>query len=211
MARRKHVKLAEAKDLPIIFDHSDALAKSKVAELLAVERPVVLELACGQGEYSCGLAPADPRSLYIGVDIQGERLWAGAKKALEKSLSNVYFLRADISQLETFFPSQSVSEVWIVFPDPYPRLKQSKKRLTSKHFLSIYRKILRPQGLLKLKTDNEDLFDYSVESLEKQGWKITKNIKNIDAFSLEKGLEIQTYFEQKARKIGKKIHYLEAK
>jgi tRNA (guanine-N7-)-methyltransferase len=125
--------------------------------------PIVLELACGKGEYTTGLAKIFPDKNFIGIDIKGDRIWYGSQHAAENNLANVAFLRTHILFLEKFFAPEEVSEIWLVFPDPRPRERDRKRRLTSPRFLNLYKGILRDGGIIHLKTDNEQLFDYTLE------------------------------------------------
>lgn len=125
------------------------------------DNPVVLELGCGKGEYSIGLATRFPFNNYIGIDIKGARMWRGAKTANEQKLSNVAFLRTRIEFINSFFSTDEVDEIWITFPDPHPGGRNSNKRLTSPRFLNTYRLFLKNMGLIHLKTDNTELYKYT--------------------------------------------------
>src|SRR6056297_2021303 len=135
------------------------------AEVFGNDRPIVLELGCGKGEYTIGLAEADPDRNYIGVDIKGARIWKGAKIAHEKELVNVAFLRTRIEFIESFFSPGEVEEIWITFPDPQLKRRRNKKRLTGSLFLNKYRNFLRDHGLVHLKTDSDLLYAYTRELL----------------------------------------------
>jgi tRNA (guanine-N7-)-methyltransferase len=127
---------------------------------------IVLELACGRGEYSTGLGAIYRERNYVGVDIKGNRIWIGSKKARIEGLDNVAFLRTQIDHLERFFEPGEINEIWIVFPDPRPKSSDEHRRLTSQKYLEIYKKLIAPGGIIHLKTDNTQLFDYTVEQLE---------------------------------------------
>jgi len=129
------------------------------------DNPLVLELACGRGEYTVGLARLFPGRNIVGVDIKGSRIWNGSRTAETEGLSNAAFLRIQIQQLDQFFEENEVNEIWITFPDPRPRERDERRRLTHPRFLNMYRKILQPEGWVYLKTDNEGLFNYSLEIL----------------------------------------------
>ena len=128
--------------------------------------PLILELGCGKGEYTIHLAEKNPNCNFIGLDIKGARLWAGGQIALEKELPNVAFIRTDISRIDKLFAEGEVNEIWITFPDPQPKKKQIKKRLTNPRFLYKYNGFLKKGGLIHLKTDNVDFFDYSLEVID---------------------------------------------
>ncbi len=130
------------------------------------EGDIVLELACGRGEYSTGLGAIYTNRNFIGVDIKGNRIWIGSKKARLEGLDNVAFLRTQIDHLEKFFEQDEINEIWIVFPDPRVKDSDEHRRLTSPKFLEIYRKLVKPGGLIRLKTDSTSLFDYTLGVLK---------------------------------------------
>jgi len=129
------------------------------------DRPITLELACGRGEYSVNLARQFPDRNYIGIDKKGDRLWKGSTWAVEDGLKNVALLRTDILFIESFFEAGEVDEVWLTFPDPLPRKRDAKRRLSSARYLDMYKKILQPNGYFRFKTDNTDLFNFTLEEL----------------------------------------------
>ncbi len=128
------------------------------------DNPIVLELGCGRGEYTVGLAALYPEKNFIGVDIKGARMWAGAKEAVEKNMPNVAFLRTNIEMLPAFFAPNEVDEIWITFPDP--QMKKATKRLTSTYFMNRYRQLLKDNGIIHLKTDSPFLFTYTSEMVK---------------------------------------------
>jgi len=127
---------------------------------------IVVELACGRGEYSTGLGAIYRNKNFIGVDIKGNRIWVGSKKARLEGLDNVAFLRTQIDHLEKFFETGEISEIWIVFPDPRPKNSDEHRRLTSPKYLEIYKKLIEPGGIIHLKTDNPELFEYTLDLIE---------------------------------------------
>jgi tRNA (guanine-N7-)-methyltransferase len=127
--------------------------------------PITVELACGRGEYTIGLAEKFPQRNHVGVDIKGDRIWKGSSWAIEKNLKNVGFLRTNVLMLMDFFQPGEIDELWITFPDPRPRKRDVKRRLTNPRFLEIYKPLIRPGGYLKFKTDNTALFNYTLEEL----------------------------------------------
>jgi len=129
------------------------------------DRPITIELACGRGEYSVNLARQFPDRNYIGIDKKGDRLWKGSTWAVEDGLKNVALLRTDILFIESFFEAGEVNEVWLTFPDPLPRKRDAKRRLSSARYLDMYKKILQPNGYFRFKTDNTDLFNFTLEEL----------------------------------------------
>ena len=175
------------------------------------DHPIILELACGRGEYSLGLAKMFPKKNFIGVDIKGARIWRGAKNAMDDKLDNVAFLRTRIEQIALFFELGEVEEIWITFPDPFLKTRKANRRLTSNKYLSHYRKILKPGSILHLKTDDPTLYEYSLETLqESEQCKIIyqdDDIYSKPLFSEE--LEIKTYYEYMHLRDAKKIKYIQ--
>jgi tRNA (guanine-N7-)-methyltransferase len=171
--------------------------------------PVVLELACGKGEYTVNLAVLFPGKNFIGVDYKGNRIWRGAKTALEDGVSNVAFLRIQIENLVDYFAPGEVDEIWITFPDPQPQLSREKKRLTSPRFMKMYKEILRPGAYINLKTDNDGFHAYTVEQIEEQ--ELNLHVRTEDLYHSEHAdevLSIKTYYEKKYLKDNKNINYL---
>jgi tRNA (guanine-N7-)-methyltransferase len=132
------------------------------------DQPITLELACGRGEYTIALARIFPERNFVGLDIKGDRLWMGSKIAHQEGLTNVAFLRALVHDLDVHFASDEVSEIWLTFPDPRPKDRDERRRLTFKRFIALYKQILKPGGYFKLKTDNTGLFEYTLEELDKR-------------------------------------------
>ena len=174
------------------------------------DHPIVLELACGKGEYTVGLAQAFPNRNYIGVDIKGDRIARGSKAAQVLGLPNVAFLRTDINFLNEFFVEGEVDEIWITFPDPQPRPKQEKHRLTHPRFLTLYKTLLVANGTLHLKTDSSDLFAYSTEQIKAFGainLQLTTDLYNSPLNGIHLG--IKTTYEQLFFDKGFTINYLQ--
>jgi tRNA (guanine-N7-)-methyltransferase len=213
MARKKQQRFKQVHHSPYVFEAGFDDIKNKLDKHLSAYRSVILELACGRGEYTIGLAQKNQKSFYIGIDIQGERLWFGIQQIEELKLQNVRFVRAYIDHLEQYFSLGSVDEIWITFPDPQPRKPKAKKRLTHHRFLEKYTNILKSNGIVHLKTDNTHLFSWSLKELKKHGWDILQISNDIDSDAHELHedvLEIQTQFEKKFRKKGVKICYIKA-
>lgn len=171
--------------------------------------PVVLELACGKGEYTVNLATMFPDKNFIGIDYKGNRIWRGAKTALEEDVNNVAFIRMQIETLTDFFAPDEVDEIWITFPDPQPQLSREKKRLTSQRFLDMYKVVLKPGGHINLKTDNDDFHSYTAGKIEETRMKLL--VKTEDLYHSEYAdevLSIKTYYEKKYLKDNKNINYL---
>lgn len=176
-------------------------------------RPLIVELGCGKGEYSVGLAKCFPDNNYIGIDIKGARFWRGAKTALEDQLENVIFIRTQIELIEHLFETSEVDEIWITFPDPQIKPKREKHRLTNPDFLNRYRNILKEDGLIHLKTDSEFMFGYTQGLLTGLGDNILYAHQDIYKNEELKGplTEIQTFYEKKFLEDKKPITYLKFK
>ena len=171
------------------------------------ENPIVLELGCGKGEYTVGLADADPQRNYIGIDIKGARMWTGARRATDTGMSNVAFVRTDIELLPYFFAPGEVDEIWITFPDP--QMKKVRKRLTSTRFLDLYRKVLRDGGHINLKTDSPFLYTYTSILCRENGIIPDADTDNLYASELvDDILSIRTYYVQQWLDRGLTIKYL---
>jgi tRNA (guanine-N7-)-methyltransferase len=172
---------------------------------------IILELGCGEGEYSINLAKMSPTKNFVGIDLKGARLWAGSTQAVQGELKNVAFLRAPIEQIDQFFAPGEVDEIYLPFPDPRPRDRDEKKRLTSPGFLDLYRKILRPGGKVHLKTDNDQLFAYTLEVLRTHpGICELVDTQNLyEDNKVELATHIQTKYERKYLSQGIKIKYLQ--
>jgi tRNA (guanine-N7-)-methyltransferase len=172
--------------------------------------PIIAELACGYGEYTLELARRHPERHFIGVDIKGARIWQGARRALEEELRNVAFLRCRVEHLDHFFASGELQEIWITFPDPFPRDSRARRRLTAPHFLELYRRLLAPSGLVHLKTDDEKLYEYTLRKLaECPGAHVAYHIDDIYAGHPPfPELDIKTYYERMHLGVGKTIKYI---
>lgn len=171
--------------------------------------PIVLELACGKGEYTVGLAEMFPTKNFIGIDKKGNRLWVGAKKAIKHTLRNVAFLRIQIEQIEQYFATEEVDEIWITFPDPQLRTSKAKKRLTHPRFLRSYFQILKPGGKIHLKTDSPDLYQFTRRVVEMYGCHLLKDIPDIYAEpGISPELHIKTHYESLDIAGSKRVHYL---
>jgi tRNA (guanine-N7-)-methyltransferase len=171
------------------------------------DHPVVLELGCGKGEYTVGLARRFPKKNFIGVDIKGSRMWRGARTALQENLTNVLFLRARIELINSFFGTGEVDEIWITFPDP--QLKKKRKRLTSSGFLNNYSRFLKNNGIVHLKTDNKELYHYTLGLVQLNNLKVGIQTDNLYQSGLGNELvDIKTFYEQQFLNQGMAIHYL---
>lgn len=173
------------------------------------QNPIVVELACGKGDYAIGMAKLFPDKNFIGIDIKGNRLFTAANTAKADELNNVGFLRTQIDHLEDYFEKGEISEIWITFPDPFPRKGDVKKRLTSKKFIDIYRKILPPKTTVNLKTDSQLLYEFTKETIENERLTTIKDFS--DVYKMGKNEElygIQTYYEKMHLLDNRTIHFI---
>ncbi len=174
--------------------------------------PLTLEVGCGKGEYTVGLAQRHPARNFLGLDIKGERIWRGSSRAAEMGLTNVGFVRMRAEALAAQFGAQELAEIWITFPDPRPRDRDIKRRLTSPRFLALYEQLLISGGLLHLKTDNEGLFEYTLEILAARPGAVvewfTRDLYAETETAFTEAQAIQTNFEGKYRSIGVPIKYV---
>lgn len=176
-------------------------------ERFATPAPITVELGCGRGEYTVGLAKANPERNFIGVDIKGARMWAGAREVEASEMQNARFLRCEIENIDKFFAPGEVSEIWITFPDP--QMKKTRKRLTSTRFLELYRRILTPGGVINLKTDSPFLYEYTRRLVELNGLPVLADTDDLYASGLvDPVTAIKTYYEQQWLSRGKKIKLL---
>ncbi len=222
--RNKLQKFAEVLSFPNVYENFDAkkpvLTGSGGAEVdlkghwaqhhFGNQNPITLELACGKGDYTLGLARLFPQRNVIGVDIKGARIWRGAKTALEENLNNVAFLRTRIELIAHFFEKGEVAEIWITFPDPFLRTSKANRRLTSKPFLEQYKKILADTGLVHLKTDEPNLYEFTLEVLaDNTDYQLLYHDDDIYAKPLPMPeLELKTFYEKQHLAAGKTIKYI---
>ena len=222
--RNKLQKFAEVLSFPNVFENFNAKDRILVGKdgeqvdyssgwndfYFKNNNPIILELACGRGEYSLELARRNPDINYIGVDIKGARIWKGAKIALEENLHNICFLRTRIEHISDFFKPEEVDQIWITFPDPFLKKSKSNRRLTSPLFLERYRNILKNNGIIHLKTDSPELYEFTLEVISKDR---NCNIiyKNSDIYSKQldfSSLNIKTFYERSHLEKGRKIKYI---
>ena len=175
--------------------------------------PIILELGCGKGEYSVALAKAYPDKNFIGIDIKGARFWRGAKTALEDGLNNIGFVRTQIELIDHLFAENEIDEIWITFPDPQIKYKRTKHRLTNTEFLQKYKYILKPGGLVNLKTDSEFMHGYTLGLLHGEGHEIIQANHDVykNEYSPKEVTGIQTFYEKQYLEQGKPITYIQFK
>jgi tRNA (guanine-N7-)-methyltransferase len=172
--------------------------------------PLVLELACGKGEYTVGLAERYPDKNFIGIDIKGARIWQGLVDAKEKKLNNVAFIRTRIDQIGLYFDKEEIDEIWITFPDPQPRKRDEKRRLTSPQFIERYKPLLKDNNIVHLKTDNIILYDYTLDVIKEGSHKLIYANEDIYNSKLNNEVtDIQTFYEKIWLRNGVKIKYLQ--
>ncbi len=175
--------------------------------------PIVLELGCGKGEYSVGLAARFPDKNFIGIDLKGARFWRGAKTAIETGLTNVGFVRMQIELINKVFAENEVDEIWITFPDPQIKFQRTKHRMTNSEFLKLYKQILKPNGIMNLKTDSEFMHGYTLGLLHGEGHEIMYANHNVyvNEGSPKDVTEIQTFYENQYLAVNKAITFIRFK
>lgn len=222
MAKKKLIRFEEMKgfdhvkqpQLEEFWDRDYALKGKWKSEFFENTNPLVLELACGKGEYAVNMAKTFPSKNFLGVDIKGARIWYGAKKALDENITNAKFLRTRIDFIDKFFASEEVDEIWITFPDPQPQDSRERKRLTNPMFIERYRKFLKPGGKVHLKTDADSFFEYTQEEIEKRGYRLHQVFENVyqqkDEIptNLAHLYLVQTHYEKIFSAKGHTIKYL---
>ncbi len=202
-------KFAELADNPIVFEKKPVLKGKWQSDFFKNPHPLILELACGKGDYTLGMARLFPEKNCIGMDIKGNRIWSAARIAGMEQLTNVAFIRDQIDHLTDYFEKSEVEEIWITFSDPFPRDGDARRRLTAKKFLQLYKQVLKPGGLIHLKTDSDILYNFTKETLSELHSVILKDYP--DVYAMHKNDElygIQTYYEQMHLRDGKTIKYL---
>lgn len=227
--RNKLLKFSELRDMPNVYQNFTAVDPEHIGDIELMgkdgiakpmkgkwgshfgnDNPITLELACGRGEYSIALAKSYPDRNFIGVDIKGARIWQGAKIAVEAGLDNVAFLRTRIEMIHYLFAQNEIDEIWITFPDPFLRESKSNKRLTSMRFMDLYKEILRENGVVQLKTDDDTLYDFTIETWSEED-SIDITYQNGDIYAKEldfSELDHKTYYEKMHLKNGLTIKYV---
>jgi len=205
-----NVYSSKSHDSPLVVNHKgeEINIKGKWAEHFKNDNPIILEVACGKGHYARGLAKMHPNNNYIGVELKGNRIYTGATEALADDQKNVAFLRARIEFMEDYFAPEEVSEIWITFPDP--QLGKAKKRTTCPRFLNVYRNVLKKDNhLVHLKTDSQELYDYTHEVFAEEKVNILYDNKDIYAKPLDyPELDIKTFYEEMHLKDNRTIKYI---
>lgn len=215
MSKGKLAKFADMASFPHVFEYPFSVADNVPFELKGKwgeaffknDRPIVLELGCGRGEYTVGLGRLFPDKNFIGVDIKGARMWTGAKESLESGMTNVAFLRTNIEIIDRFFAAGEVSEIWLTFSDP--QMKKATKRLTSTHFMERYGHFLKDNGLVHLKTDSNFMFTYTRYMIEENQLPVEVMTEDLYHSGMADNiLSIRTYYEQQWLDRGLNIKYI---
>jgi tRNA (guanine-N7-)-methyltransferase len=208
MAQKKLIRFAELNTFSNVLQLPKDMA-GKWNSFFKNHNPITLELACGKGEYAVGLGQLYPERNFIGVDLKGNRIWVGAKKALQQNLLNVAFLRTEIDQATEYFTKNEVSEIWITFPDPQLRMSKAKKRLTHPKFLRLYQQFLVPGGLIHLKTDSPDLYRFTKTVIQLYGCTLHNDTNDVyGQQTVSEELKIKTHYESLDIAGSNQIHYL---
>lgn len=208
MAHKKLIRFEAIKNYPNVLEKPIGMP-GKWTHHFGNDAPITLELACGKGEYTIGLAKRNPEGNFIGVDIKGNRIWKGATIALESQLRNVAFLRTDIGHLDQYFREGEVRSIWITFPDPQLRGSRSKKRLTHPRFLRLYASVLQKGGIVHLKTDSPDLYAFTLKVIALFGLTLIAGSDNAYSLApLYPELLIKTHYEGLDIAKSQKVHYV---
>ena len=208
MGQKKLQRFAELLTFSNVLQFPKDMA-GKWKEYFKNDHPITLELACGKGEYAVGLGQLYPEKNFVGIDLKGNRIWVGAKKAIQQNLHNVAFLRTQIDQITEYFDANEVAEIWITFPDPQLRLSKAKKRLTHPKFLRLYQQFLQPGGIINLKTDSPDLFNFTLQVITLYGCIIHEKMDNVyQTPGLNESLKIKTHYESLDIAGSQRIHYI---
>lgn len=208
MGQKKLVRFAELETFSNVLQYPENM-KGNWYQQFSNSNDITLELACGKGEYAVGLGSMFPQRNFIGVDLKGNRIWVGAKKAIQEGLKNVAFLRTQIDQVTDYFAPDEVSEIWITFPDPQLRMSKAKKRLTHPKFLRLYQQFLAPEGLIHLKTDSPDLYYFTKLVIQLYDCPLHTDMDNVYATEQITGeLKIKTHYESLDIAGSNRVHYL---
>ncbi len=213
MPKIKEKRMEEIRAMSNVFEWSDYNSSNPFpkgswnAEIFRNANPIVLELACGKGEYSIGLGNFFPEKNFVGFDIKGNRMWVGANRALEEGINNVRFFRAYIDHLDQFFVENEIDEIWIIFPDP--QLKKDRKKLTSPKFLELYRPLLKKGATINLKTDSPELYEFTKDVISKENLILHRDVSDVyRECPNDPKLSIKTYYEGMHLKRGRTIRFL---
>ena len=209
MGQKKLQRFAELETFPNVLQYPENMA-GNWNNFFHNTNPITLELACGKGEYAVGLGRLSPDRNFIGVDLKGNRIWVGAKKALTEKLTNVGFLRTQIDQIGKYFAPGEVEEIWLTFPDPQLRTSKARKRLTHPKFLRLYQQIMTPGGYIHLKTDSPSLYRFTKWVIDLYQLPVVEDIDDVYAQeNVSPVLQIKTHYEGLDIAASNKVHYLQ--
>ena len=208
--KRKKYKFAKFANSPICYEHGEWLEASKDVLQGPTSQQIVVEVGAGTGLFSVELASRHPEVTYVAVDVKADRLQKGAYEAHERELTNVYFVRARADQLADVFPPRAVAQVWLTFPDPFPRPRSARRRMTHPLYLDIYRQLLIPEGSFCLKHDNPDFFHWSLEQLVAQKWHIEELSFDLHESALADDYKILTTYERRWLDEGLRTNFVRA-
>ena len=194
MGQKKLVRFTAIKNFQNVLEYPENM-QGQWGNHFSNTNPIVLELACGRGEYTVGLAKFFPGKNFIGVDVKGNRIYIGAKKCLDEGITNAAFLRTQIAMLPAYFSSNEISEIWLTFPDPHLRTSKAKKRLTHPAFLRLYQQVVSPEGCIHLKTDSPDLYRFTKQVIELYGLPLVEDDSNVHLQAHSEVLNIKTHYE----------------
>ncbi len=208
MAQKKLQRFSEIKTFRNVLEYPESI-RGEWESFFNNPNPITLELACGKGEYALGLGKLHPHRNFIGVDIKGNRMWVGAKKALDDGLNNVAFLRTQIQKITEYFLPGEVSEIWLTFPDPQLRISKAKKRLTHPRFLRLYQSVMTETGTVNLKTDSPDLYHFTKMVIQLFDLDLLEDFDNVyGKQEVPEDLAIKTHYESLDIANSNRIHYL---
>ncbi len=209
MPRKKLKRFAEIETFPNVIRWPENVIPGWLDHYFGNSNPITLETACGKGEYTVGLARGFPERNFIGIDKKGERIWRGARIAREEGLSNALFIQSDVGRIVELFGEKSISEIWITFPDPFPKKNQESRRLTSPGFLKLYSRVITPEGFVHLKTDDDDFFRFTIDSLKTLKCVIHQITFDLYGDSIiDELLTMKTTFERRHLEAGRSIKYV---
>lgn len=208
MAQKKLLRFAQLKTFANVLEYPSGI-KGQWQNYFKNTNPIILELACGRGEYTVGLAKMFPQKNFVGIDVKGNRMYIGAKESLSENLGNAAFLRTQIEKITDYFLPGEVAEIWITFPDPQLRISKAKKRLTHPRFLRLYHEILQPSGVIHLKTDSPDLFAFTEKVIDMYGLHLLQACQDVYKGNVQETLNIKTHYEKMDIAKSNKVFYLQ--
>jgi tRNA (guanine-N7-)-methyltransferase len=207
MGQKKLIRFEAIKSFPNVLQYPEGMP-GQWATFFSNNHPLTLELACGKGEYTVGLAKMHPDHNFIGVDIKGNRIYVGAKHCLEENIPNAAFLRTHIDKLPDYFARNEVAEIWLTFPDPQLRKSRATRRLTHPKFIRLYQQILHPGGRIHLKTDSPVLYQFTKWVAEMYHLTILEDIPDIHSGAMKEELKIKTHYESLDIAQSRRIYYV---